>query len=351
MSNLRFLTLLYGSLTARTSSCIVSDGDEDLNHLNGNMIDHIKLLIVMGNLLFGVAVAMYAHHLYRRHLFAPLKPVFYHLVCINLLVLFLFATKYYDVNVGAEVFSISDTVGSILGMFFLYLFLIGFSYASLGTCLAFLGKGISVANRRKIAVISALLLGGVFLKPLCSEGGLSAKIYYHTYENIGGVFILIELATMILLPIRARKMKDRNLAKLIIAYSILYISRYPAALLLGVIPQPLRIGLFLLMLNGAPFIWCRYYVVPFIARMKPQIAEQTDLSGVAAQFKLSPRETEILGLILGGKNNRDIEELLFISYHTVKNHVYNLYRKLGVKTRFELLHKMSKVSKSAGQTD
>ena len=37
-------------------------------------------------------------------------------------------------------------------------------------------------------------------------------------------------------------------------------------------------------------------------------------------------------------SNKEIEDLLFISYNTVKNHIYNLYRKLGIKSRHELWH-------------
>jgi two-component system response regulator DegU len=42
-------------------------------------------------------------------------------------------------------------------------------------------------------------------------------------------------------------------------------------------------------------------------------------------------------LILQGKSNREIEELLFISGQTVKNHIYNIFRKLGVKSRGQLV--------------
>jgi two-component system response regulator DegU len=41
-------------------------------------------------------------------------------------------------------------------------------------------------------------------------------------------------------------------------------------------------------------------------------------------------------LILQGKSNREIEELLFISGHTVKNHIYDIYRKLDIKSRSQL---------------
>jgi ligand-binding sensor domain-containing protein/DNA-binding CsgD family transcriptional regulator len=61
-----------------------------------------------------------------------------------------------------------------------------------------------------------------------------------------------------------------------------------------------------------------------------------DLGPLYIRFDLTKREQEVLGLILQGKSNRDIETELFISAKTVKNHIYNLYQKLGVKSRLEL---------------
>lgn len=54
------------------------------------------------------------------------------------------------------------------------------------------------------------------------------------------------------------------------------------------------------------------------------------------KFKLSKREMEIVQLLLLGESQTAIEDKLFISYHTVKNHVYNIYKKLGIKNRFQL---------------
>jgi DNA-binding CsgD family transcriptional regulator len=52
---------------------------------------------------------------------------------------------------------------------------------------------------------------------------------------------------------------------------------------------------------------------------------------------LTKREQEIVGLILAGKNNVDIHSALFISPGTVRNHVSSIYRKLGLKNRYQLL--------------
>ncbi len=52
---------------------------------------------------------------------------------------------------------------------------------------------------------------------------------------------------------------------------------------------------------------------------------------------LSERECEVLGLLIEGKNNKEIEDLLFISQNTVRNHVYNIYQKLKINSRVQLL--------------
>lgn len=53
---------------------------------------------------------------------------------------------------------------------------------------------------------------------------------------------------------------------------------------------------------------------------------------------LSPREMEVLDLTAKGKSNADIARELFLSEHTVKTHLYNLFRKLGVANRTQAVH-------------
>lgn len=59
------------------------------------------------------------------------------------------------------------------------------------------------------------------------------------------------------------------------------------------------------------------------------------------QYKLTQREIEIVELIADGLSNQDIAEKLFISANTVRNHIYNIYRKMGIKNRYELINLVS----------
>ena len=55
--------------------------------------------------------------------------------------------------------------------------------------------------------------------------------------------------------------------------------------------------------------------------------------------KLSDREKEIINCIKKGRSNKDIAKELQISENTVKTHIYNIFSKLKVKNRIELINK------------
>ena len=63
----------------------------------------------------------------------------------------------------------------------------------------------------------------------------------------------------------------------------------------------------------------------------PEIAAK--LAERLSGAELTPRETEILGLIATGKSNKEIASIISTTEGTVKIHVSNLFRKLGVRDR------------------
>ena len=60
-------------------------------------------------------------------------------------------------------------------------------------------------------------------------------------------------------------------------------------------------------------------------------------AAVAARYRLTPRETELLELLAHGRNGPFIQEKLVLSRNTVKTHVANIYGKLGVHSQQELI--------------
>lgn len=57
---------------------------------------------------------------------------------------------------------------------------------------------------------------------------------------------------------------------------------------------------------------------------------------VRERSPLSAREREIVSLVAQGYKNKEMAEKMFISEQTVKNHLHNIFDKLGVSDRLEL---------------
>lgn len=61
------------------------------------------------------------------------------------------------------------------------------------------------------------------------------------------------------------------------------------------------------------------------------------------EYQLTKRENEVLYYLVDGKTKKQIAEIMFLSYHTVDNHIRNIYSKLHVHTRTEAVVKVFKV--------
>jgi len=62
----------------------------------------------------------------------------------------------------------------------------------------------------------------------------------------------------------------------------------------------------------------------------------------AEQFGVTKREIEVIQLTLPGFTNQEIADQLNISLATVKTHLYKIFQKVEVKSRFELAQKLTK---------
>ena len=68
----------------------------------------------------------------------------------------------------------------------------------------------------------------------------------------------------------------------------------------------------------------------------PDAPECAD-TDIALEHNLTPREREVMEFVRKGFSNAEIAGELYISQNTVKHHIYNLFKKLEVKNRVELI--------------
>ena len=80
----------------------------------------------------------------------------------------------------------------------------------------------------------------------------------------------------------------------------------------------------------ASFLQLKLCGVDYITNMN---AASTATEKAADQYGLSPREREVLALVIDGSSDREIAAALFISHRTVMRHVSSILDKLEVPTR------------------
>lgn len=91
-------------------------------------------------------------------------------------------------------------------------------------------------------------------------------------------------------------------------------------------------------------IWSVISVAAFLRylAMPSAVEEEGSLSdSFIAAYGITPREAEVITLISRGKSNKEIADLMHVSFATARTHVYNIFQKTGAKSRVQLLRLVS----------
>lgn len=103
-------------------------------------------------------------------------------------------------------------------------------------------------------------------------------------------------------------------------------------------PRPIRVRL-----QAADGRWAVVRVAPLIGAaggyvITVEAARSEDLAPLLMRaWSLSPREREVARLVIDGLSSQDIAQALFISVHTVRDHVKAIFAKTGVSRRQDLV--------------
>ncbi len=104
--------------------------------------------------------------------------------------------------------------------------------------------------------------------------------------------------------------------------------------------------IFLLILH--PFLG---WLIGDIAKKEKETLQKEDGLPLPIKEKLTPREAQIIKMLLEGKTNVEIAAILNRSEKTIKNHCSAIYRKLEVSSRYELLALLSKIKKEKPESN
>lgn len=301
---------------------------------------HFEIGIQIITLIIGTGVLFDTHQFYKQYRYPFLKPMWFCYLFLNLGFLAGFISKYLLVNFFEDAMAFKTSFYFEIIDPFTSIFFIALVYY-----LAVLSRSFRDKDRAKnlhwvfIGFIVFIIIRTI-IDLSVGQSGLISQVM--DVVNLGLLFFIFILSYAILVPFafRSHKLEDKNKADPLRALGLFYLIGCSLIILssafAGIYHRLILVSICLLF-NIFPFIWYRHYL-PGIGNALASLAADTDLSPVWEKYGVTSRQQEIIRLILKGKSNRDIADALYLAPHTIKNHIYNLYQKLGVKSRFELVN-------------
>ena len=94
--------------------------------------------------------------------------------------------------------------------------------------------------------------------------------------------------------------------------------------------------------SSIPYAMYGLFLIVYFVRHPVQapLAMDTLPEAFLTKYGITEREREIILKVAQGKSNADIAGELFISLATVKTHLHNIYRKIDVDSRYDLLARL-----------
>ena len=160
--------------------------------------------------------------------------------------------------------------------------------------------------------------------------------------SLGLVIVVIEFLIIINFLVSIRGMKTRVIGVYSLPFGWLFLGGYSVYVLVAYSAILLPTRSFV---DLVPYIYFIIHGLPLLAlwlfhRSEPAAVHDVDAPNIIRFIKehaLTAKEADILKQIISGASNREIADFYSISPNTVRNHIYNIYNKTGIRNRFQLL--------------
>jgi DNA-binding CsgD family transcriptional regulator len=292
---------------------------------------HLVLALYVVSFAMGmaiVALSMLAYARFSAMAFRQLAAV----TAASLLIMLVNLLKVYDEVVSAD-------LGA--GLQPLYVIFTAVGFALIGYAAPLLA--FRVVGRKVVASRSAI---GIALAAALMAAGIWKELrpgHASTFVTVAAIvailtFVLVILGTGID-GIENTRIRSLVRSSLFILPPLLFLMIVQAGVsLIPSVPQFVQESSFstllsLLVMDTLLFVYALRYLFRQDAAPACILSDQ-----FISKFNISPRECEIISMMVQGHNNRLIAEKLFISAMTVKNHVYHIYQKTSATNKVQLMN-------------
>lgn len=302
-------------------------------------MNHMLIFSFLGIVLVGVWSAFVTRQLYRSRGIPQLRDLFYYVVCFNIMVFGYLVASYAFTNLlGYDPTKYPDSLmaGTAVPVYVIH---VGVAWTALRLVWG-------LRRRTLTPLVVRLFAAGVALFGISYAVGITLVLqnsYWpwllRTHFALGTAMTVVTVAVFFGLAAGRHRTLPESQKKSVRRLGWYLLCGHVALAGSIALPEPAHLvvaAVVMLWLNCVPLIWLRggFY------RYHPTSAEYYGeaIAALAQAHGITQREREVMELIMLGKSNTEIEDRLCISFSTVKNHAYSLYRKLNVSSRSQLMH-------------
>lgn len=304
-------------------------------------MNHFLIILQVILLIFGTIINYNFYQAYRTNNNLIIKYLFILILLINIQIFVGFYSNYEFVNVDHKYFKIE--ILNIIIRLVLFTTKAALCYVLIALILKLFDFKINNAFKwlfPTIAIVYYLLYEMKIINYLIDTD------YIHICSGVGlnvtPIVFIIGFLISFLFRIASTKTAGRR--KSIQIFIIILLTGYLAYFFISIIKiipgfWKIFINLFLLV---SIFLWFKKYY--FITASAVTSLSRNELTAIFKErYDITCREQEVLTMLLQGKNNKEIEETLFISPNTIRNHISALYRKIGINSRGQLMNLVIKI--------
>jgi len=309
---------------------------------------HVILLTYLLSFCCGVALIALAVHMSRAFRYRHLKTYGLHLACLSTMALSVMVLRYIQLNVSPA------KEGIVGGLYILVMGLSALDFCAIVGCVAtFILMTLELRERTPaawlkaaggLALVAAALVWAKGVYDIIMGRSVDVLMISLWVLDYLSKAVLLLLAVLLFrqaqrLPRSGKRIALEGLAMLYtsvhVGFFVIYALRRHAPFLFS-----FSWPLYFLLLSLVPLFTLGTFLHYYHGK-KLYVSSGTDGHEAALGSRgVSRRELEVIRLVCTGKSNREIEGLLYISEKTVKFHLYNAYKKLGIRNRVELVNLM-----------
>lgn len=303
------------------------------------MIYHFRILLEVVSLFAGAIITFNFYQQYKTSKNKFVLAIVFYLIFFNMINVGEIIVRYMKLNM----FDIHSNLNAVHWEINRFLVMGGTTYTFYNIIYKLISKKLDLSFHLifySLAGIIAITHLGTAFEYYYTDG----EIHFCNLEGLYAIPVLFILYALIILLSKIIKSGNQNSRKPLLLFVIFFLPGYGLYFIIIFFHNInyLIFPLITFYLNVAMYLWFNKYYRESIG-ISAFVNYNALIETIQRKYELTNREQEVIALVIEGKSNKQIEDALFISASTVKNHISIAYKKIGISSRGQLMNLILKL--------